>query len=103
MKMATGSSSAKHMCPHCDSLLSKKTFEAHKRLYYDESSFQWIKKGCTKEPLCDFDEPSLELYAFQEPPDHSDILSSPNTPPPLVNLEQPLIRMTCLVSLCLAK
>jgi len=45
-------------CPHCDCLLSKKTFEAHKRLYYDGSTDQWIKKCCLEasEDL-DFEEP----------------------------------------------
>jgi hypothetical protein len=32
-------------CPHCENLLSKKSFNAHKRLYYDEETHQWIKRG----------------------------------------------------------
>ncbi len=33
----------KHHCPHCEELLSKKSYEAHKRLYYDCNT-GWIKK-----------------------------------------------------------
>ena len=89
--MASTSSDAKYRCQHCDLLLSKKTFERHKRLYYDDSTCQWIKKRCVsaEEPVCDFDEPSLELDAFSpNEPNHSNIPCDP--PPPLVSLEQPV-------------
>lgn len=39
-------SSSGDNCPHCERELSKKTFEAHKRLYYDRELDQWIKKQC---------------------------------------------------------
>ena len=32
------------ICPHCDQLLSKKTFKAHKRRYFDASSSSWFTK-----------------------------------------------------------
>ena len=31
-------------CIHCGEFVSKKTFLAHKRIYYDSDSDQWIKK-----------------------------------------------------------
>ena len=34
------------LCPHCDQLLSVKTFKAHKRRYYDASRNTWLKKSC---------------------------------------------------------
>lgn len=34
----------RHHCPHCETMLSKKSFDAHKRLYYDEDASNWIKK-----------------------------------------------------------
>lgn len=34
----------KELCPHCSVQVSKKTLLAHKRVYYDCSSDQWIKK-----------------------------------------------------------
>ena len=90
--VASAPSDVKYRCQHCDVLLSKKTFEKHKRLYYDDSTCQWIKRRCmcTEEPLCDFDEPSLELDAFcPNKPNQSSIPCDP--PPPLVNLEQPVL------------
>ena len=32
------------LCPHCDQLLSAKTFKAHKRRYFDRSSSSWLTK-----------------------------------------------------------
>ena len=90
MIMASAPSNGKCRCEHCDKLLCKKTFERHKRLYYDDSTCKWIKKRCvrTEEPPCDFDEPSLELDAFcQNELSHSSIPCAP----PLINLEQPII------------
>lgn len=34
----------KLQCPHCETLLSRKSYEAHKRLYYDGDANDWIKK-----------------------------------------------------------
>ena len=34
------------VCPHCGVLLSTKTFQRHKWLYYDPSTDQWVKKAC---------------------------------------------------------
>ena len=31
-------------CTHCGGLVSKKTFLAHKRVYYDSNSDQWVKR-----------------------------------------------------------
>lgn len=32
------------VCPHCDTCMSRKSYDAHKRLYYDEETGEWIKK-----------------------------------------------------------
>lgn len=76
----------KQVCPHCDSLLSKKAFEAHRRLYYDSGSQQWIKKRCLQQPeVCAFDEPSEEEHAFDPNPGNrtdSTVLEPPLEPPP---------------------
>lgn len=42
--MASGESIC--ICPHCDCKLSRKTYNTHKRLYYNKESDQWIKKRC---------------------------------------------------------
>ena len=31
-------------CTHCGGFVSKKTFLAHKRIYYDSTTDQWLKK-----------------------------------------------------------
>lgn len=45
VKEEMASTGAKARCPHCDLLLSRKSYEAHKRLYYDGDTSQWIKKS----------------------------------------------------------
>lgn len=51
-------------CPHCSCVLSKKTYSAHRRLYYDEDTTQWVKK---REVECDFDDQgNHDLCAFDE-------------------------------------
>ena len=32
-------------CPHCDCLVSLKTFKAHKRRYFDAASGRWLKSN----------------------------------------------------------
>lgn len=32
-------------CPHCDQVLSFKTYQAHKRIFYNAMTGDWIKKG----------------------------------------------------------
>ena len=68
--MASISSSelGKQTCPHCDSLLSKKALDTHRRLYFDTKSGTWMKKRCLGQPkpLCKFEEPSLEDFAFDD-------------------------------------
>ena len=36
------------LCPHCESQLNKKTYQAHKRLYFDQDSHVWMKKRCVR-------------------------------------------------------
>lgn len=38
-----------HLCPHCNKNLNIKRFKEHKRLYFNESSKQWIFEGRSKE------------------------------------------------------
>lgn len=35
---------AEFHCPHCATTLSKKSYDAHRRIYYDEDASSWIKK-----------------------------------------------------------
>lgn len=56
------------LCPHCDQLLSAKTFKAHKRRYFDTSSNSWLTKQ------------SLELARnVQSVLEQDDTLSSPES------------------------
>ena len=55
------------ICPHCNVLLSRKAFEAHRRLYYDSIAQTWVKKRCSESLItCDFDEPVLPVQPSQE-------------------------------------
>ena len=36
-------------CPHCDSVLSEKTYKRHLHLFYDTQKQEWIKKPKTKQ------------------------------------------------------
>jgi len=36
---------SERFCPHCDQVLSFKTFQAHKRTYYNTVTGDWIKKA----------------------------------------------------------
>ncbi len=87
--VSSSSDLGKQICPHCDCLLSRKAIERHRKLYYDASSSSWIKKRCLQQPdpVCEFEEPSLDDFAF----DHLDDDSSPpevSPPPPLVLCDQ---------------
>ena len=41
--------SKKVFCEHCSTYLCLKTFKAHQKLYYDDTTESWIKKLCTEE------------------------------------------------------
>ena len=82
------SSSSGEKCLHCDCELSKKTYETHKRLYYDNESDQWIKKRCLipsdyKKALATT-EVALEEF---DPEDHSEEESIGFDRPPLIELD----------------
>ena len=34
-------------CPHCGGEVAKKTYQTHKRLYYDSDTDQWVKRKAT--------------------------------------------------------
>lgn len=79
------------ICPHCDTCMSRKSYDAHKRLYYDVETGEWLKKRrlitddqcaelvSTEQAMeeCDFD---LDL-AFVRESSHND---EPSDRPPLV-------------------
>ena len=37
------------LCPHCSTVLTRHTFYAHKRRYYDSSTQKWMQKQCGQE------------------------------------------------------
>ena len=53
-------------CPHCDCLLSLKTFKTHKRRYFDAISGRWLKaideltEDSEPEPPCLHPEPIVD-------------------------------------------
>ena len=61
-------------CPHCNELLSYKTFRAHKRLYYDEHKDEWyhvsarVSEGVPAEHVAAEDEipPSAQEFEPME-------------------------------------
>lgn len=79
------------VCPHCDCLLSKKALDSHRRLYYDTISCTWIKKRCLEQPKpqCEFEEPSLDDFAFEITGDDKDGNSEAEIPPPPIEFDQP--------------
>lgn len=61
-------------CPHCNNLLSYKTYRAHKRLYYNETEETWYHVS-QQEGTCDIEEGPPSEHVF-----HSE---STGSPPPL--------------------
>ena len=43
------------LCPHCGIYLNKKTYQAHKRLYFDKNSKMWVKKRRVSYEVNEFD------------------------------------------------
>ena len=78
----SSASCSKYICPHCSCELSKKAYNAHKRLYYDNSTHQWIKKRHVTDLEVElFDETDFEV----EPSIH---MSDDNhDAPPIVDFE----------------
>ena len=74
-------------CPHCESMLSKKSYLAHKRLYLDDD--QWIKKRCliptNQEVLLTDTESGMEEcdFIFDSNLDCDSIQLQESPPPPL--------------------
>lgn len=86
----------KYHCPHCEIVLSKKSYDAHKRLYYDEDASQWIKKRrfTTKDEhtLLSETEHAIEQFDFDANFDWQSDLQNPSNdsehelPPPYIDL-----------------
>lgn len=56
----------KNFCPHCTSLLSRKAYATHKRLYYDGQTDQWVKKQkLADEAVLRESEKAMEAYDFE--------------------------------------
>jgi hypothetical protein len=91
--MATNNNAGKFHCPHCDGLLSKESYEAHKRLYLDNDV--WIRKRRltaddehfriieTEEAIEQFDFDASESNLEVDETD--DYMECADTPPPEVD------------------
>ena len=81
---------ARVFCPHCDCMLHKKTFNTHKRLYYDEACDIWMKKrseGLHDESMMDTMD-TVEFSVDDNMPDEIPLLPSiPLDAPPLDNFD----------------
>ena len=72
-------------CPHCDRILSYKTFNTHRRLHYDTETDKWVKIGQSSADKS-MDEESPPVSPKEQKEDH--IEDSPssisyNEDPPL--------------------
>ena len=70
------------VCPHCSTYLGRKTFLSHKRLYYDCTTGQWLKRS---KQVSDNDW-DLDVVWSTDREDQAireDKISHPNPPPPI--------------------
>lgn len=86
--MATSGHCDQQLCPHCECILSKKSYMAHKRLYHDGETNQWIKKGqlvpTEHQTLLTETETAMEECDFCfESSDDEDSVICDSPPPPL--------------------
>ena len=84
----------RRFCPHCNKLLSYKTFRAHKRLYYDEFKDEWYQVSAehqAAEHVAEDEIPpsvqELEQFSMDTEPslcvDNDDLSSQSEESPPL--------------------
>ena len=74
-----------YVCPHCSSYLSKKAYRAHRRLYYDPATDQWLKKREVEtDILCpvEFDDSEASSSGLSKGP----IGSMESDRPPVIDL-----------------
>ena len=82
----------REICPHCSCSLSRKVYEAHKRLYFNADSNQWVKKLCLTS-IEYRDSLAITELALEECDDfqNSDVderrIGSTSDPPPLVDFD----------------
>ena len=83
----------KYHCPHCENTLSKKSYDAHKRLYYDEDAGQWIKRRrlTTNDEHTILSETENAIEQFDFDANLTDSIESPTDiedelPPPYIDL-----------------
>ena len=86
-------------CPHCEALLSRKAYDAHKRLFYDDDNNKWIKLDMltaeeehlhvaqTEQAMeyFDFDADCPSPDQVQEIGTSSNEMDCSNSPPPLID------------------
>lgn len=87
---------ARVLCPHCGELLSKKSYCAHKRLYYDTDEGCWIKKRrltADDHHMLIFEtEDAIEQFEFDARPEADEVMSGNEdrgeSPPPLFDYDE---------------
>ena len=63
---------SERFCPHCKQVLSFKTFQAHKRIYYNAETGDWIDKGILSRNLVDHDKDDENDSTDKDSPPASD-------------------------------
>ena len=72
------------LCPHCNELISYKTFLKHRRLYYIAEDDHWVSKSSKREASSDNESPSsspLPSPAYDS--EYDDAVSPPHSDPGL--------------------
>lgn len=59
------------LCPHCDQLLTIKTFKAHKRKFYDSREKSWLTKRSITSGGTDDDDVAMDIAQLQTSDDDS--------------------------------
>ena len=80
---------SERLCPHCNQVLSFKTFQAHKRIYYNAVTGDWIEKGVQSNNL-DRDDDTESTNTDSSPPSETEMDQYPTIEsPPLVDSSLP--------------
>ena len=84
----------KKECPHCEILLTKKSYDAHRRLYYDDNT-GWIKK---RRLTCDEDHSRISAteQAIEQCAPEEDQTRIETDAPPLVDFGDEIAETTNL-------
>ena len=69
------------LCPHCCTSLSQKSYDTHKRLFYDSATNQWIKEDHQRELTSTeqaIEECDTDFITDEHPPPLVDFGDDPN-------------------------